>query len=235
MNNDVIQKISNMTQPTEKRTWRIRSRLLWLTWLIPAILFVTLGSISAEQGDAEAQYNLGLMYYSGDDVPQDYEKAFELFTKSAEQGHAEAQYNLGRMYDNEEGVLQDYKQAVHWYTKSAVQGYAEAQYNLGLMYDDGEGVLQDYKQAVHWYTKSAKQSHADAQFGLGVMYAVGKGVPQDWKKTYMWLNLANHNGLSVVSIGQESRDAVAKILSSQDLIEAQEMAKRCLDSGYKNC
>ena len=99
MNSDVIQKISNMTQPTEKRTWRIRSRLWWLTWLVPAILFVTLGSISAEQGDAVAQYSLGVVYYSGDSVPQDYEKAFEWFTKSAEQDDARAQNDLGAMYD----------------------------------------------------------------------------------------------------------------------------------------
>ena len=96
-------RIANMTQPTEKRTWRIRSRLLWLTWLVPAILFVTLGSISAEQGEKEAQYNLGVMYYSGDGVLQDYAKAFELFTKSAEQGNARAQFNLGVMYENGEG------------------------------------------------------------------------------------------------------------------------------------
>ena len=70
MNSDVIQKISNMTQPTEKRTWRIRSRLWWLTWLVPAILFVTLGSISAEQGDARAQNNLGGMYADGLGAPQ---------------------------------------------------------------------------------------------------------------------------------------------------------------------
>ncbi len=88
-----------MTQPTEKRTWRIRFRLWWLTWLVPAILFVTLGSISAEQGDARAQYNLGLMYVNGRGVPQDYEKAIDWFTKSAEQGFAGAQNNLGVMYD----------------------------------------------------------------------------------------------------------------------------------------
>ena len=58
-----------MTQPTEKRTWLIISRLLRLTWLIPAILFITLGAISAEESEKEAQYNLGVMYADGLDVP----------------------------------------------------------------------------------------------------------------------------------------------------------------------
>ena len=55
---------------------------------------------------------------------------------------------------------------------------------------------------------------------------------QNYKKAYMWFNLAIHNGYSDE---QKTRDTVAKKLSSQDLIEAQEMTKRCLDSGYKNC
>ena len=100
------------------------------------------------------------------------------------------------------------------------------------MYDNGRGVPQDDKQAVHWYTKSAKQGNAVAQSKLGLMYYEGKGFMQNYKKTYMWLNLAIHNGHSD---GQKARDAVAEILSLQDLIEAQEMTERCLDSGYENC
>ncbi len=53
---------------------------------------------SAEQGDADAQYNLGLMYAEGDGVPQDDKQAVHWFTKSAEQGDAGAQFSLGVMY-----------------------------------------------------------------------------------------------------------------------------------------
>jgi TPR repeat protein len=58
----------------------------------------------AEQGHAEAQYNLGGMYAEGRGVPQDYGKAVKWFRKAAEQGHAEAQYNLGGMYFGGRGV-----------------------------------------------------------------------------------------------------------------------------------
>ena len=88
----------------------------------------------AEQGDAEAQYNLALMYEDGLGVPQDYKEAVKWYCLSAEQGDADAQFNLGQMYRKGEGVPQDYKEAVKWYRLSAEQGIAQAQYNLGVMY-----------------------------------------------------------------------------------------------------
>ena len=52
----------------------------------------------AEQGDADAQYNLGVMYEKGKGVPQNYKTAVKWYRLSAEQGYASAQGNLGRMY-----------------------------------------------------------------------------------------------------------------------------------------
>ena len=75
----------------------------------------------AEQGDAEAQFNLGLMYYKGRGVPQDYAEAVKWYRKAAEQGVAEAQYNLGFMYNNGQGIPQDYAEAARWYLKAAEQ------------------------------------------------------------------------------------------------------------------
>ena len=56
-------------------------------------------SVAAEQGHAEAQFNLGVMYDIGQGVKQDYFKAVEWYQKAAEQGLAYAQYNLGVMYE----------------------------------------------------------------------------------------------------------------------------------------
>ena len=61
----------------------------------------------ANQGDAQAQFNLGYMYNKGKDVRQDYSQAFNWFQKSANQDYAEAQYNLGLMYANGQGVRQN--------------------------------------------------------------------------------------------------------------------------------
>ena len=105
----------------------------------------------AEQGDADAQWNLGSMYALGQGVPQDYTKAVKWFRKAAEHGNAEAQSNLGFMYKIGRGVPQDDTEAVKWYRKAAEQGLADAQYNLGVMYAKGQGVPQDYILAHMWF------------------------------------------------------------------------------------
>jgi TPR repeat protein len=111
----------------------------------------------AEQGDAQAQFNLGLMYDNGIGVPQDDKTAVKWYILSAEQGYAGAQGNLALLYANGQGVPQDNKTAVKWFTLSAEQGIAAAQFNLGLMYHDGQGVPQDYKTALKWFTLAAEQ------------------------------------------------------------------------------
>ncbi|MDG2286187.1 MAG: tetratricopeptide repeat protein, partial [Alphaproteobacteria bacterium] len=87
---------------------------------------------AAEQGNADAQFNLGVMYYNGDGVTQDYVEAAKWYRKVAEQGDAEAQNKLGFMYRKGEGVTQDYAEAVKWYRKAAEQENVMAQYSLAL-------------------------------------------------------------------------------------------------------
>ena len=106
--------------------------------------------LSAEQGKANAQANLGFMYDNGQGVLQDYKEAVKWYRLAAEQGDADAQYNLAIKYDNGQGVLQDYKEAVKWYRLAAEQGVAAAQGNLGAMYSNGQGVLQDLVYAHIW-------------------------------------------------------------------------------------
>jgi TPR repeat protein len=105
----------------------------------------------AEQGNADAQFNLGVMYDNGTGVLQNYKTAAKWYELSAKQGNAVAQSNLGMMYENGQGVLQDYKTAVKWYELSAKQGDISAQSNLGVMYEKGQGVLQDYVRAHMWF------------------------------------------------------------------------------------
>ena len=75
---------------------------------------------SAEQGDVEAQYELGKLYDTGKGVPTG------------------------------EGVPTDHLEAAKWYRKAAEQGYASAQFNLGLHYYNGQGVPRDYVLAHMW-------------------------------------------------------------------------------------
>ena len=67
---------------------------------------------AAESGSAEAQYRLGGMYYTGQGVRLDNDRALEWYRKAAEQGNPDAQYRLGRLYDKGLSVRQDYAKAL---------------------------------------------------------------------------------------------------------------------------
>lgn len=146
----------------------------------------------AEKGDAGAQYNLGLMYYTGEGVPQDYAEAVKWYTKAAEQGYADAQNNLGAMYVNGQGVPQNYAQALKWITKAAEQGVAGAQSNLGLMYYNGQGVPQNFVQGYMWWSLAAAQGNENAQKGRDTVaarmtpaqIAEGQKLAAEWQKKH---------------------------------------------------
>ncbi len=183
---------------------------------------VSLWRPCAEQGLADAQYNLGLMYQNGHGVPQDDAEAARWYRLAAEQGYADAQLNLGVMYENGLGVLQDYAEALRWYRLAAEQGLALAQANLGLMYDLGLSVLQDDAEALRWYRLAAEQGFADAQYNLGLAYNDGRGVPQDYVLAHMWFNIAAANGLT--GAGDE-RDILGRSMTPQQIAEAQRLAR----------
>ena len=105
----------------------------------------------AEQGNDDAQTNLGVMYEKSKGVPQDYAEAAKWYRKAAEQGNASAQFNLGLMFSKGQGVPRDNAEAAEWFRKAAEQGVADAQHNLGVMYAKGQGVPQDYVLAHMWF------------------------------------------------------------------------------------
>lgn len=108
----------------------------------------------ANQRDADAQFNLAKMYYLGESIPQDYDKAFHWSQKSAEQGHTRGQMLLGSIYHEGKAVERDYTGAAKWYRKAADQDNSRAQFFLGAIYQYGKGVRQDYAEAKEWFGKS---------------------------------------------------------------------------------
>jgi len=77
---------------------------------------------AAEQGDTDAQLNLGLLYATGRGVPQSYGKAVRWYRMAAEQGDADGQSRLGLLYANGQGAQQDLVQAHLWLSLAAAQG-----------------------------------------------------------------------------------------------------------------
>ena len=183
--------------------------------------------LAAEQGDAIAQYALGVKYENGRGVPEDETEAVRWYRLAADQGLRAAQFNLGLMYLNGRGVPQDDAEAVRWYRLAAEQGDAAAQNNLGVMYaTTGRGIPQDDAEAVRRYRLAAQQGHAAAQYNLGIMYGTGRGVPQDYVAAYMWLDLAGRQ-----SSGDDreayikAREALAALITSEQIAEALRLAR----------
>jgi len=145
----------------------------------------------AVQGVAEAQFNLGEMYYYGEGVTQDYEKAFKWYEKAAKQGLVEAQLFVAKMSDKGSGVTQDFKKAFKWYSKASDQGNADAHYNIGMMYINGQGVIKDFKEASKWLRKAEEEMlTTEVPHDLGEKYYQEHALPKGYKETLRLLHTA---------------------------------------------
>jgi len=119
----------------------------------------------ANQGDAEAQFTLGLKYGTAEGGSQDLGQAAQWYRKAAEQNHSLAQFNLGLMYAKGEGVPPNEAEAAKWIRKAAYQGDAAAQFNLGMRYHRAGvwGVQQDATEskieAYKWLQLAAAQGY----------------------------------------------------------------------------
>lgn len=207
--------------------------------IIPGIILLLMSGVTAAQGDiwntlfkdklreanqgnVEAQYDVGTMYLNGRGVQASRATAVEWFGKAAAQGNAQAitrlklmsenearfsrtraeadrgdrssQYELGNMYTKGIGVEVDYGKAIAAYELSAGQGYDKAAYKLGLLYYEGSGVPVDMKVAFKWFRTAAMNNHAAAQYYLGRMYAAGQGTRKDNTQALDWLSKAVDGG-----------------------------------------
>jgi len=173
---------------------------------------------AAEQGNAEAQCALGILYFKEIGVELDKTEAAKWYRKAAEQGHVVAQYALGECYSLGDGVEPDKTEAAKWYRKAAESGDANAQYKLGLCYAKGDGIVKNKIEAKKWYSKAAEQKQrlaedaingfnlmdqyrkdaengdAKAQFELGRLYSDCEEVDQDDVEAVKWFTKAAEQG-----------------------------------------
>ena len=123
----------------------------------------------AAEGNADAQYALGVAYFKGEGVSRDLNDSMKWFEQAANSGNVQAMFNLGAAYWEGNGTRQSYAEAVEWWEKSAAAGQSAAQYNLGLAYYLGKGAEQDLDQALKWIRQSAENDHSGAQKVLSVI------------------------------------------------------------------
>ena len=181
---------------------------------------------AAENGQADAQKELGGLYLSGEGVQQDFTTSLHWYKQAAKQGHAIALYNVGVLYDKGLGLKKDYEEAGKWYRKSADLGYSTAQYNLGIMYEYGQTVDEDPAMAMQLYLKAAEQGEAAAQFAIGLLYDKGTGVDKDPTQAYKWWQIAGEGHPH----GIHNRDSIAEEMTPMQISEGKRLAQKWLDA-----
>jgi TPR repeat protein len=111
----------------------------------------------ANHGDIVSMRTLGILYYNGEGIAQNYAKANEWFEKAADKGDASSMSSLGSLYANGQGVAQDYTKARELFQKAADKGDAMGMTDLGLLYENGQGVAQDDAMARELYDNAVKR------------------------------------------------------------------------------
>jgi len=115
---------------------------------------ISLFRIAADQGNADAQVNMGSFYENGRGVTQDYVEAMRWYRRAADQGDPDGQVAVGLLYEYGRGVPLDNAEAMGWYRKAADQGDRNAQNLIGTLYSNGLGVRRDPEQAGQWFNKA---------------------------------------------------------------------------------
>jgi TonB family protein len=150
--------------------------------------------LGAEQENAIAQYQLALLYSSGEGTTKDLEKSSYWLTKAANQSHSEAQFHLGLNYLNGYGVNKAPTIAAQWLQRSAEQGNPNGQCELGALFLLGRDIQANPALGISWLRKAVAQGHSEAERVLGLAYMRGIGVRQDIVGGYALLALAKSNG-----------------------------------------
>ncbi len=175
------------------------------------------------------EYMLAKQHLHGDedaDIPQDFEKARELFLAEADKDNPLALYDLGRITADGLGCEANADAAYGWYEKALALFHAAeekkpwkyTEYRIGKMVSAGLGTQQDYLQAADWLTLSANKKYKYAQYSLGGLYYHGKGVEQDHKTAFALYTKSADQSFPYASfeLGKMLRDGIGCVKNQPD-------------------
>lgn len=174
-----------------------------MTWL----------TVAAKKGNADAQFNLAIMFRDGEGCKVDYTQAMFWFKKAQSNinPRIEAYGEIGKMYQYGFGVYKDISEAIHWYEQGAKLGDHYSMCYLGRIYSDSGDMNKalsmfkkaadagndecackvyyilednDLQTALYYLKKSADAGYPDGMFWLGLRLFSGKDMPQNQKKGY---------------------------------------------------
>ena len=202
----------------------------------------------AEQGNAEAQFNLGSLYYQGWGVPQDYREAAKWLRKAAEQSHGFAQATLGTIYaEGVQGVIEkDLPQALMWFNLASAQGDMEAREFRDTLamrmtpkqITEAQKLAREFKphdahaKSLRELKALAEKGEAVSQFKVGIVYYSGQGVSRDYLEALNWFKKAalQNNVLAQYNVGYMCARGEG---TPQDYVEAAKWYRQAAEQGHQ--
>lgn len=151
---------------------QLANKKLGLIWLNKAV----------EQGNADAQIQLGLMFAKGDQVARDPEKAKQLIMQSASQGDVKGMQAMGDLAF----AQSDFVGAKEWYSKAAEKNYIPSEIALGNVYLVPSTPFYNTHTGYLWMLKAAESGSTDAQLTLSKWYKEGKIIQKDDNLSKQW-------------------------------------------------
>lgn len=165
--------------------------------------------VLADQGDANAQYALGIMHLKKEAQRSEDTTAFRYLVEAAKKQHVASMFNLGVAYWEGRGVTRQPEKALNWWEVAAQRDDAGAQYNLGLAYYIGEGRAQSIPKAEYWVQQAADNGHPQA---IALLVTI-QNPPETGADTQTVFNTA------------ASKQAAAKTNNTTEVVQAQAAKK----------
>lgn len=200
---------------------------------------------AAELGNSDAQNELGLLYYQGKIVPQNYAEAFKWVQMSANANSALAQNNLGMFYKQGIGCVANSAMAASWYEKASNQGYFNATVCYAYMLYRGDGVAKQPKRTEMLFrsildtkglSKSDPELYKNTLYDLASLYTDDLNDPfaafSLWKELADLGNPTAQYNLGVFYLkgtGTSKNREKAKACFSRALTDGVKEAQSCLD------
>lgn len=153
--------------------------------------------LAADEGNAEAMYELGRLFYLGDtnNLYTDYDEAMTWFQRASDAGHTGATYHIGYFYEFGFAGKNDYSQAKEYYLAAANKGDLYSQYHYGhLSLLETNQMYPDYQLAKEYLEKAAQQGYARAYCVLAEMEYLGLGQTPRLSKARSLFNEAKIRG-----------------------------------------
>ncbi len=158
--------------------------------------------LAGDQGNTQAQYDLGVCYERGIRERKDAKTAVHFYRLAADQGYVKAQFALARCYNEGIGVGKDSKEAEGLCWLAANQGHAEARYILAHYYKKCLINKRLKEEALYLYRLSSMQGIGYASFALNIHYInkIHDKNPEDVKEAVRFAKISANQGYQAAKI-----------------------------------